>query len=193
MWAYQSNHSELYIYGQLSLYVGTAYVATTLSVNLLVTSLIITRLLLYRKAALKVLPAHHTNQYISVITIVVESVFLYSFFTIAFIITYALDNPMNRVFVFMGSAFQVRGPLVIQTRCNGLPRSQQIAGYMIILRVAQGRAWTSNTLALGTASSQIRFNPPISTIQGDVELQLVDPCDKKPSTIETKLDIDDSV
>jgi hypothetical protein len=119
MWAYQSNHSELYIYGQLSLYVGTAYVATTLSVNLLVTSLIITRLLLYRRAALKALPAGHTNQYVSIVTIVVESILLYSFFAIAFIVTYALDNPMNRVFVYMGSAFQVRRPLVIQTRCNG--------------------------------------------------------------------------
>ena len=64
---------------------------------------------------------------------------------------------------------------------------------MIILRVAQGRAWTSNTLALGTVSTQIRFNPPVSTIQGDIELHLVDACDKKPSMIETKLDIDDSV
>ena len=113
MWAYQSNHSRLYIYGQLSLYVGTAYVATTLSVNLLVTSLIITRLLLYRKAVLKALPADHTKQYISVATIIVESILLYSFFVVAFIITYALDNPMNRVFIYMGSAFQVRGPSVV--------------------------------------------------------------------------------
>ena len=115
MWAYQSNHSGLYVYDQISLYVGTAYVATTLCVNLLVTSLIITRLLLYRKAALKALSADHTKQYISVATIVVESILLYSLFAIALIITYALGNPMNRVFVYMGSAFQVRGAFVIQT------------------------------------------------------------------------------
>ncbi|KAF8644102.1 hypothetical protein AX14_009497 [Amanita brunnescens Koide BX004] len=171
MWAYQSNRSGLYIYDQLSINIGTAYVATTLSINLLVTSLIITRLLLYRKEVSKTLPAYHTKQYLSVAAIVVESALLYSIFSLAFIITYALHNPMNRVFVYMGSA------------------CQQIAGYMIVLRVAQGRAWTSNTLTLGTVSANIRFNPPVSTSHGDIELQLAHPGDKDSSTIETKLNV----
>ena len=42
---------------------------------------------------------------------------------------------------------------------------QQISGYMIVLRVAQGRAWASNTLTMGAVSTNIRFNPP--TTLGD--------------------------
>jgi hypothetical protein len=189
MWAYQSNRSGLYIYDQLSINIGTAYVATTLSINLLVTSLIITRLLLYRKEVSKTLPAYHTKQYLSVAAIVVESALLYSIFSLAFIITYALHNPMNRVFVYMGSACQVRKPSVTSTECNCCCVLQQIAGYMIVLRVAQGRAWTSNTLTLGTVSANIRFNPPVSTSHGDIELQLAHPGDKDSSTIETKLNV----
>ena len=55
-----------------------------------------------------------------------------------------------------------------------LLRLQQIAGYMIILRVAQGRAWSSNTQTLGAVSTNIRFNPPVLTNQGITESQLDD-------------------
>ena len=108
MWAYQSSRPGLSLYSQLSVKIGTAYYATSLGVNLLLTILIITRLLLYRKAVLKSLPAGYTKHYVSVATIIVESVLLYSIFALAFIITYALNNPMNQIFLYMGSACQVR-------------------------------------------------------------------------------------
>ncbi|KAF8690389.1 hypothetical protein AX14_002949 [Amanita brunnescens Koide BX004] len=155
MWAYLSSRPGLSLYSKLPLAIGTAYYVTSLGVNLLLTILIITRLLLYRRAVSKSLPAGYTNHYLSVATIVVESVLLYSIFALAFIITYALNNPMNQIFMYMGSA------------------CQQIAGYMIILRVAQGRAWTSNTLALTTRSTDIRFCPPVSTTRGTIESRLV--------------------
>ena len=110
MWAYQSSRPGLSLYSQLSIEIGTAYYVTSLGVNLLLTILIITRLLLYRRAVLKSLPAGYTKHYISVATIVVESVFFYSVFALAFIITYALKIPMNQIFMYMGSACQVRIP-----------------------------------------------------------------------------------
>ena len=65
---------------------------------------------------------------------------------------------------------------------------------MIILRVAQGRAFTSNTLALSAVSTNIRFYPPVSTSQDVVESRLTYPYDKDSSTtVGTKLDIRDAV
>ena len=110
MWAYLSSRPGLSLYSKLPLAIGTAYYVTSLGVNLLLTILIITRLLLYRRAVSKSLPAGYTNHYLSVATIVVESVLLYSIFALAFIITYALNNPMNQIFMYMGSACQVRIP-----------------------------------------------------------------------------------
>ena len=81
---------------------------TSLGVNILLSALIILRLLLHRRAVLKILPTDYTGHYLSVATIVVESVLLYSIFALAFIITYAIDNPMNQVFMYMSSACQVR-------------------------------------------------------------------------------------
>ena len=72
-----------------------------------------------------------------------------------------------------------------------LSRSQQIAGYMIILRVAQGRALTSNALALSTVSTNIRFYPPATTTQELIESRLDYPYDRDSST--TVVDIRDSV
>jgi hypothetical protein len=59
---------------------------------------------------------------------------------------------------------------------------------MIILRVAQGRAWTSNTVTMGAVSAHltntnIRFNPPVPTDLGVIESQF----DSYDATAETKL------
>ena len=108
MWTYKSSQPGLSSYSQLPLNIGAAYYATSLGVNVLLTALIILRLLLHRRAVLKILPANYTKHYLSVATIVVESVLLYSVFALAFIITYTLNNPMNPVFMYIGSACQVR-------------------------------------------------------------------------------------
>jgi hypothetical protein len=113
LWTYQSSQPGLSLYSTLPLDIGTAYYATSLGVNILLTALIILRLLLHRRAVLRILPADYTKNYLSVTAIVVESVVLYSIFALAFIITYAINNPMNQVFMYMGSACQVRIALVI--------------------------------------------------------------------------------
>ena len=60
---------------------------------------------------------------------------------------------------------------------------------MIILRVAQGRAWTANTLTMGAASERltdIRFNPPVHTTQDIIESQFEHPYNKHLTASETK-------
>ncbi|KAF8342482.1 hypothetical protein F5887DRAFT_887257 [Amanita rubescens] len=159
MWTYQSSQPGLSMYSQLAVDVGTAYYVTSLGVNVVLTALIILRLVHLRTVVLRILPADYTKHYMSVVTIVVESVLVYSIFALAFIITYALNNPMNQVFLYMGSA------------------CQQIAGYMIILRVAQGRAWTSDTEAtLSKRHTTMRLEP-IPT-RDPIELRLDHSCDK---------------
>ena len=114
MWGYQTRPPGLSLYSRLSLKVGIAYSAMTLSLNLLLTFLIITRLLLYRRAVMNALPTDYTMHYLSLATIVVESVLLYSLFGVAFIVTYVLDNPLYRIFLYTAAACQVRTrPFVI--------------------------------------------------------------------------------
>ena len=109
IWAYQSSRPGLEsMYSHLAIDIGTAYYVTSLGVNVVLTTLIILRLVHLRTVVLKILPADYTKHYMSAVTIVVESVLVYSIFALAFIITYALDNPMNQVFLYMGSGCQVR-------------------------------------------------------------------------------------
>lgn len=107
MWAYQSSRPGLSMYSRLAIDVGTAYYITSLSVNVVLTILIIVRLVHLRTVVLRILPADYTKHYTSMVTIVVESVLLYSIFALPFIITYVLNNPMNQVFMYMGSTCQV--------------------------------------------------------------------------------------
>lgn len=198
MWSYQSLRPGDSLYSNLPIDLGTAYYVTSLGVNLLLTTLIILRLLLYRRTVSRTLPEDYTKHYLSVATIVVESVLLYSVFALAFIITYVLNNPMNQVFMYMGSACQVhRPPSLFVHGVIMLLLFQQIAGYMIISRVAQGRAWSSNTIASGTVSTNIRFNPPVHTNQSCTESWLNQPHDKnldrERSLAEAKLNIHNSV
>ena len=86
----------------------------TLGLNLLLTCLIITRLLLYRRAVLNALPSDYTKHYLSLASIIIESALLYSLCGVAFIITYVLESPWYRIFLYTAVACQVRArPLVI--------------------------------------------------------------------------------
>ncbi len=75
--------------------------------------------------------------------------------------------------------------------------SKQIAGYMIILRVAQGRAWPSNTVTKGAGServSSLRFNTQLPASQGVIEVQCISSYDEHSLTAsEKKLHAEDSV
>ena len=65
---------------------------------------------------------------------------------------------------------------------------------MIILRVAQGRAWTSSTPALATGSTDVCFTRPDRSTQRVFESRLDHPCDEEsPSMEEKKSDMGDSV
>lgn len=96
------------MYSSYPLVIGTIYYAGSLAANIVLTTLIISRLLLHRRALLKTLPEEYTKPYSLVVAIVVESALLYTTFALAFVISYACNNPINQLFMCLGSACQVR-------------------------------------------------------------------------------------
>ncbi|KAG6902743.1 hypothetical protein C0995_012407 [Termitomyces sp. Mi166 len=136
------------MYSALPQAFGTSYYVISLSVNIVITILITIRLLLYRRRMLNTLPdaVEQASDYVSLATIMIESAALYSVLSLIFIITYAIGNPLNQTFLTAASC------------------GQQIAGFLIIYRVAQGRAWDQDTVtkhsrsfgSLAFASSKAR-------------------------------------
>jgi hypothetical protein len=108
LWTLQSSQPGLSLYSALPMAYGTSYYAISLSVNILLTILIAARLLMYRRRAmLAALPHGHATHYVSLAAIFVESAALYSIVALAFIISYALNNPINQIFLCMASSAQV--------------------------------------------------------------------------------------
>ncbi|KIJ27597.1 hypothetical protein M422DRAFT_37667 [Sphaerobolus stellatus SS14] len=143
LWTLQSSMPGLSLYSALPIAFGTSYYVVSVSINIILTILITIRILLHRKKLLDTLPAEHAQQYLSLMTIIIESAAIYSVTALLFIVTYAVNNPINQIF------------LTVASGC------QQIAGYLIILRVAKGRAWGRNTTQMMTQS--IKFNPSADT------------------------------
>lgn len=90
---------------------GTSYYAISLGTNIVLTILITVRLLLYRRNLIKRFPAEHAKHYVSLAAIIVESAALYSVFALIFLITYAVNDPVNQIFLGFASFTQVRSLL----------------------------------------------------------------------------------
>ena len=71
----------------------------------------------------------------SAAAIIVESAALYTAFAIAFLVSYALNKPINQVWLGCAQA------------------AQQIATYLIIYRVADGTAWSREAMESKTLTS----------------------------------------
>jgi hypothetical protein len=110
LWTLQSSQPGLSLYSKLPQAYGTSYYVISLSVNIILTILIMIRLFMYRRVILEALPEEHARHYVSIAAIIVESAALYSVLALVFIITYAVNNPLNQVFLASASAAQVRMP-----------------------------------------------------------------------------------
>ncbi len=96
--------------------------------NVILAALIIARLLAYRRTHLAHLPAANALHYLSLAALIIESAALYSAFAIAFLVSYAMNAPINQIWLGFASG------------------AQPIATYLIIYRVADGTAWTKDTM-----------------------------------------------
>ena len=111
LWTLQSSHPGLSLYSALPLAYGTSYYAISLGVNILITILIVIRLFQYRTTVARSMPVEYAQQYLSIAAVLVESAALYSVFALCFLISYAVNNPINQVFLGIAQATQVCVPL----------------------------------------------------------------------------------
>ncbi|KAF8890074.1 hypothetical protein BD779DRAFT_1469406 [Infundibulicybe gibba] len=95
--------------------------------NIILTCFILARLITHRREVSTSLSTGNTQDYCSLITMLVESAAMYSAISAAWLISYGLRSPVNQ-------------PLVVASIT-----SQQISGYLIIARLAHGRSWRKDT------------------------------------------------
>ena len=107
LWTLQSSEPGLSLYSQLPMAYGTSYYVISLSINIMLTILITIRLLMYRRIVTASLSAGHAKHYLSLAAILVESAALYSVLAIMFIVTYAINDPLNQIFLGVASSAQV--------------------------------------------------------------------------------------
>ncbi|KAF7329172.1 hypothetical protein MKEN_00177800 [Mycena kentingensis (nom. inval.)] len=109
---------------------GLAFWSLSVSLNVVLTVSIAAKILWVRRHLVDVLGRQHARQYTSIAALLVESAALYAFWSTAFIVSYARASPMKDV--LLPSLGQIQG----------------IAPILIIRRMAQGRAWSRNTMNL---------------------------------------------
>ena len=107
LWTLESSHPGLSMYSAQPLAFGTAYYSISLSVNIILTILIVARLLMFRRTHMAHLPPEHARQYLSLATLIVESAALYSIFAVAFLVSYAMNKPINQIWLGFTQAAQV--------------------------------------------------------------------------------------
>ena len=179
-YAYQDSGTRVFSVATTNF--NTSYLSICLSLNVLLTLMIVTRLLVHIRNLRKAIGATGGSSGLqTVITMLIESYAIYAATLIAYIVPWALHSILDSLFSKVLGAMQVRYistfPLM---HCNPgiLPSDhchiQVIAPYLIIIRVANQRALTTDSIS-GTIGS-MRFRSQGST-DGDGSLPDGDPTD----------------
>lgn len=130
------------------------YISISLGLNVLITIAIVTRLMLFRHRISSALGPAHGSQYTSIAAMVIESASLYSLISILVLVPFALNSTITPA--FLQSLVEVQG----------------CATLLIVIRVASGKAWSSDTnrtLASIEGSPHSRFRGPMSTFQAAID------------------------
>ncbi|KII87189.1 hypothetical protein PLICRDRAFT_176971 [Plicaturopsis crispa FD-325 SS-3] len=113
---------------QITINLAIPYWSISIALNIILTLLIAGRLLLMRRRLIQTIPnGGIASPYVSLSAMLIESAFIYSVNAVIFLVSYAVNSPIQNLAL----------PLLCQT--------QVIAPLLIIVRVAQGRAWTRDT------------------------------------------------
>jgi len=136
---YQTSKSKVLAWSTLATRFEVAYLSTSLSLNVLLTLMIATRLILHRRNIQNAIgPTTDGGLYNTVVTILVESCVIYAVDSLLLIGTFGAQSPVQDIFAPSFGNIQV------------------IGSFLIILRVANRTALTSDTVATGNIGS-IRF------------------------------------
>ncbi|CAL1707888.1 unnamed protein product [Somion occarium] len=111
----------------------------SLSLNIILTAMIVGQMWTARQRARTVFGGSYGKHYNFVSTMFIESAALYSIVALLLLITYGMDHQTSQIWLALAPAAQV------------------ISNYLIIYRVAQGRAWTTASLS-GTFGQSMPSN-----------------------------------
>ncbi|KAH7097197.1 hypothetical protein BKA62DRAFT_833453 [Auriculariales sp. MPI-PUGE-AT-0066] len=130
------NQPTMTLWSRLTYPIFTSYWSISIGFNALCTVAIVTRLLIMRNKIGKAI----AGPYASISAMLIESAALYTISGTIFIISYALNSPVQN--------------LILPT----LAQIQSIAPLLIIMRVAQGQAWSAETAARVNGSTNFGFS-----------------------------------
>jgi len=160
MLVYQTSRPGSEVWTSLAVNFGLGYFSLSLSLNILLTLMIVTRLILHTRNIMGA-PA---RVYRAIITMLIESSALYAINSLLFVGPWGAGNHAADIFL----------PILAQT--------QVIAPLLIIQRVANRRALTSNCVVTGSASSahfrnSARTEVGDQTLPGGYPMQSVHKCE----------------
>lgn len=95
-------------FSQSTVNFGLTYFAISLSLNILLTIMIIVRMWAQKVKSRAIFGEEYGQHYTSVSTMFVESAALYCLFSILLLITYAMNHPINQIWLGISPAVQVR-------------------------------------------------------------------------------------
>ncbi|KXN91605.1 hypothetical protein AN958_12723 [Leucoagaricus sp. SymC.cos] len=132
------------LWSTISINLAIPYWAISIALNVIITACIATRLLYMRYQMRRVLVGSG-SEYISITSMMIESAALYTTNGLIFLVSYAVNSPIQNLAL----------PVLGQT--------QSISPLLIILRVLQGRAWSSSSLAKFQTGTDLHFNNTSNT------------------------------
>lgn len=113
-------------FSQTTISFAVPYFAISLGLNIFLTLLIAVRMSYYRRHGRSVFGSQYGKHYTSISTMFIESAALYCICAILLLGTYIVQHPINQIWLGLAPSLQI------------------IANNMIIYRVAEGRAWSSD-------------------------------------------------
>ncbi|KAH9484497.1 hypothetical protein JR316_0003979 [Psilocybe cubensis] len=140
-------------WSKISVNLAIPYWSISIALNVIITLYIATRLL-YMRRRLRRVVADCAVEYVSLTAMLVESAALYTINGLVFLVSFSIHSPIQYLAL----------PLLGQT--------QSISPLLIILRVAQGRAWSDDTMSrLNTMPTQFQVSSRIDTDFSDPNLR----------------------
>jgi len=157
---YQTSQPDSSIWNNVAINFGLPYFSISLSLNILLTLLIVARLAMHSRNIRNAMgaPAGASGLYQTIITVLVESCTLYAVTSLLFVAPWGAKSHVADIFLPILAEIQVIAPL------------------LIIRRVADQRALTTNTIVSGNPryKSQGRSMGGSGTLPGDYHIGSVD-------------------
>lgn len=140
---------------------GIPWVVLTITFNILVTGMISVRLISLQKKVYSAFGLDRTIPSVGLVAILVESALPFTLLGIAFLVTYAMNNPTSLAFIGIWGCFCVSFRFSKVAEQFLIGSVQSLSPQAIILRVAMGSAWTKETVWRVTGTHV--FDPESST------------------------------